>query len=614
MTKLIKNNITTSDESSNRPIKVALIGLTMIQQSLMEFYFATSEGSQKYTAVLGKDAEAFITNFDELGSIEAWENLYAEEKKPTIVFSNQRKISDNYFYFPRPITPNLLIEAAASIQLLLQEKRPKQIIDQPAQLKVIKPQKDNLAFVSAESEIEGLAVPDELSFNVIANNDDTFTGDNANTLLSFDALNSTKETSNDETQTALDSLSALTLDKNNPNNELDYLASLEELTLESKANEALSFEALTTKEEDIEVKKAADVLDSLIIEENELALFELVDQNENPIKPTTKTPPNISPLESNSSIPEAPTPSDSHDNFSIENDKLSFDNNIIGQTKKSSDDEITSPDELQLFIDELSDKDSQQDKKQQSTQSSLKKKKERQRWIQLCGRHRNEEYENDGAGNTRFKLEETLLPFLSDTVSFTERANCWMELSYKPLSIIINPKDKLIYSNLSLDNPIFVQICGKKIVEELIEFLEVNEEQVEKINSDQLNNKIYQYDLDYFIWTVSLLVSRGRLPENSNPEMPISIINWLSLNKVEKFPYIMQIAAVFNQHHASLNEVATWMTLPKRYVYSFYNGILALEMIDKSPKTSTKQDLINMGSNKEKHNSMLKNILFKKTI
>ncbi|MCK5895913.1 MAG: hypothetical protein KAG20_03850 [Cocleimonas sp.] len=614
MTKLIKNNITTSDESSNRPIKVALIGLTMIQQSLMEFYFATNEGSQKYTAVLGKDAEAFITNFDELGSIEAWENLYAEEKKPTIVFSNQRKISDNYFYFPRPITPNLLIEAAASIQLLLQEKRPKQIIDQPAQLKVIKPQKDNLAFVSAESEIEGLAVPDELSFNVIANNDDTFTGDNANTLLSFDALNSTKETSNDETQTALDSLSALTLDKNNPNNELDYLASLEELTLESKANEALSFEALTTKEEDIEVKKAADVLDSLIIEENELALFELVDQNENPIKPTTKTPPNISPLESSSSIPEAPTPSDSHDNFSIENDKLSFDNNIIGQTKKSSDDEITSPDELQLFIDELSDKDSQQDKKQQSTQSSLKKKKERQRWIQLCGRHRNEEYENDGAGNTRFKLEETLLPFLSDTVSFTERANCWMELSYKPLSIIINPKDKLIYSNLSLDNPIFVQICGKKIVEELIEFLEVNEEQVEKINSDQLNNKIYQYDLDYFIWTVSLLVSRGRLPENSNPEMPISIINWLSLNKVEKFPYIMQIAAVFNQHHASLNEVATWMTLPKRYVYSFYNGILALEMIDKSPKTSTKQDLINMGSNKEKHNSMLKNILFKKII
>jgi DNA-binding ferritin-like protein (Dps family) len=108
MTTRRPNDIT-SNENNKTPIKVALSGLTMIQQALLEFYFATQEGAQKYTEVLGKDAEAFITNFDEQGAIEAWENLYAREKKPTLIFSDCHKTVNNYLYFPRPITPSLLL-------------------------------------------------------------------------------------------------------------------------------------------------------------------------------------------------------------------------------------------------------------------------------------------------------------------------------------------------------------------------------------------------------------------------------------------------------------------------------------------------------------------------
>jgi hypothetical protein len=119
MIKPIINNITTVSDMTKAPLKVALVGLTMIQRAILEFYFATQEGAQKFTEVLGKDAEAYITNFDELGAIEAWENLYAQENKPTLVLSNCRKDEKNYFYFPRPITPNSLQAAAELLNKFL---------------------------------------------------------------------------------------------------------------------------------------------------------------------------------------------------------------------------------------------------------------------------------------------------------------------------------------------------------------------------------------------------------------------------------------------------------------------------------------------------------------
>jgi hypothetical protein len=274
-------------------------------------------------------------------------------------------------------------------------------------------------------------------------------------------------------------------------------------------------------------------------------------------------------------------------------------------------DKFTSPEELQSFLDDLNEKDANQDPKDKKAIKLLHSNIEKLRWIHLCGKYKDDSYDKNAGGDTRFKLGATLFPYVADTVAFTERAECWMELSYKPLSLIINPDKNLIYSNLSLENPLFVQICRRNIVEELIEYLEVDEKYIEKIKTEQLESKLFSYDLRYFIWTLSLLVSHGRLPEGCNPDEKMRIINWLSLSKVEKFPYIMQIAAVFNQHHASLNEAASWMTLPKRYVYAFYNGVLALDMIDKKKEKSNKKKLIAMGSDKEKESS-LTNILFKK--
>ena len=741
MTKPIINNITTAGDTTKTPIKVALVGLTMIQQAILEFYFATQEGSQKFTEVLGKDAEAYITNFDEQGAIDAWENLYAQENKPTLVLSNCRKDDGNYFYFPRPITPNGLLEGVGLINKLLGNNDPNTVqkLDEPSiaelntdhdfnelvlEKEVVADTKpDDLGLFEGVLD-EELNSPEELSYSS-ESEELTMLEESLDTIS--DGLNSLEKPTAETGAKELNSLEELTLDTeseefntleeslNTETEELvssgnldfssqreeknlaealsldtisDGLNSLDELTAETGAKELNSLEelildteseefntleeSLNTETEELvssgnldfssqrEEKNLAEALsldtisdglnsldeltaetgakelnslEELILdtENDELMFAEKPDESVSFVDFTPDDNAQINSLLDdkelsldkvvNESVKSKIVDKTGHqDSIEIENTDLSFgnilvDNQMPSPTKEvHEEDEFTSPEDLQSFLDELSEKNAKQESENKKiVKPSNKKSAEQQRWIQLCGKYKDDSYEKKSGINTRFKIEDTLLPYVADTVSFTERAECWMELSYNPLSIIINPEEKLVYSSLSLEDPLFVQICSGNMVEELIEYLEVDAERIEEINNGQLKNKLFSYDLRYFIWSVSLLISHGRLPEECNPDERISIINWLSLNKVEKFPYIMQIAAVFNQHHASLNEAAAWMTLPKHYVYAFYNGVLALDMINKKPKKSNKKKLITRG-NKEKHESAIKSILFKKII
>jgi len=584
------NDTTILTSNIKTPIKVALVGLTMIQQALLKFYFATQEGAQRYVEVLGKDADAYITNFDEQGAIEAWENLYSQENKPTLVLSDCRKTVNHYLYFPRPITPNILIDASEAIHDVL-------IMDKPEDLMAaldIKIEPEELKVESNKLNEPKVVVNELLTTTSAEHSFDSF--------LTNKPENSKTDLLSAEPKPIISEITLAPKEKPNKLDEVDIFGEfilgenqIDFSLAEQKGSSDNSSDSSDSSDNSRD-SKTNSLLSELELElDVDLKLEEISKQTKPQKKPST------------------------------DNSLLSFDSNrlesasppsreITEQSNDKPDDKLTSSDELQSLLDELNDKKAQpkeQKKIKKTLISTHTKKKEQQRWKQLCGTYSNNDYQKNTNSSLYFKLEETLLPYIGDTVAFTERAECWMELAYKPLSIIINPEDKLVYCNLSLENPLFVQICSKSLLEELIEYLEVDSAYKKQIKDGQLNNKLFTYDLKYFTWSVSLLISHGRLPEGTDLDQPIGITNWLTLSKVERFPYIMQIAAVFNQHYASLNEVTTWMTLPKRYIYAFYNGVLAIDMIDKNAKTSKKK-LISRGTNDNNNDSLLKNLLFKK--
>lgn len=540
MTAITSSNTTTSANELTPPLKVALTGLTMIQQSLLEFYFETKEGKKQYVQVLGKDADAYITNFDESGSTEAWENLYAHEKKPTLVLSNHHKTIDNYIYIPKPITPIALESAFISLNKLLDKK----------------------LSISESSDF--------LAFSIDHHQNDT---DSIDTLLTVTHEENIPTPS--------------TIIPEEIKNELEIFPSFED---QEAQKDQQNFSELVIPN-----------LDDLNLEEEKPA------STQPSFEETIKTEEiNTTDID----LPIKPAEKDEFDEAS-----LSFIDNIE-EPKLNSD---MPSDDLEALLSELSQEDAKQkeqtstseDKPVESKKSIAKKKtKEEKRWDLLCGEYDDISYKISTPEETHFKAMNTLFSYLKDTIDFSKRSSCWMEVSYKYLSITIDPENKRIYSNISLEDKNFVYLCIKDMDEDQIELEEIDEQGITQFKQNKVNKKHFDYSFKSFLWTTSLITSHGRLPDEVNPDNKISINNWLSLKEVEKFPHIMQIAAVFNQHNASLNEVATWMNLPKRYVYAFYNGVEALNMIEKDSEKSNKESLISM--KKEEKESTFKKILFTK--
>ncbi|RTZ63885.1 MAG: hypothetical protein DSZ29_06300 [Aquificaceae bacterium] len=516
------------------PLKVALAGLTMIQQSLLEFYFETREGKKQYIQVLPKDADAYITNFDESGSAEAWNNLYGHEKKPTLVLSHQHKTTDNYIYIPKPITPIALENAVISLNELLHKK------------------------------------------SITSSSDD---------FLSFSIDHQSNSIAPHKNEESIAIPAITTVDKpDNIAKDLDELISFEEQEV-SRQHE--SFDKLA-------------ILDDLNLQDEKVDDTVLAFEDITNIEDITTDTPTFKEVPENNAF----------DEISI----LSTDNNseeIISNNETPSDD-------LDALLRELSEEDAKQKKqtsleeKTQKNQNTAVKQntKEESRWDILCGQYDDISYKINSDEETYFKLTDTLLPYLKDTINFSKRADCWMKISYKYLTVIIDPENKCIYSSISLEDRNFTYLCTKNIDEDQVELEEIDEQYITQIKQKNINTKHFNYSFEAFLWTTSLIVSHGRLPDHVNPDNRISINNWLSLKEVEKFPHIMQIAAVFNQHTASLNEVAKWMNLPKRYVYAFYNGVEALDLIEQSSEKSNKEGLITMM--KDEKESMLKKLLFTK--
>ncbi|MCK5901844.1 MAG: hypothetical protein KAG28_01735, partial [Cocleimonas sp.] len=191
MTALTSNDITVSHNNTTSPLNVALVGVTLIQQMLLEFYFATPEGVQKYTLVLANDAEAYITNFDEENAAEAWQNLHRDENKPTLVLSDHNEIKGHYLYLMTPLTPQGLFEAGCTLkQFSIRSSDKDQLIPASTPLFAEK----NSTKGSNLEQVEFISLPDEVVVDSLKSmtedvlNPNNVVNDVSDDLISFDDL------------------------------------------------------------------------------------------------------------------------------------------------------------------------------------------------------------------------------------------------------------------------------------------------------------------------------------------------------------------------------------------------------------------------------------------
>ncbi len=87
-------------------------------------------------------------------------------------------------------------------------------------------------------------------------------------------------------------------------------------------------------------------------------------------------------------------------------------------------------------------------------------------------------------------------------------------------------------------------------------------------------------DLEAFVWVSSLLTARGRLGRGVEVEQKISLKHWPNLTRLEQFPHIMRIAALWNQRPGTSLEIAGALDVPQRYVFAFHTAANALNLFE----------------------------------
>lgn len=155
---------------------------------------------------------------------------------------------------------------------------------------------------------------------------------------------------------------------------------------------------------------------------------------------------------------------------------------------------------------------------------------------------------------------------------------CAVEVIAFGLGVVIDPKNYKAYTatNESIlrplcllethDKPIFKKLPDNFLEQDLYTF---------KIKKEA---KLKPWDIDAFLWKVTLWSSRGRIPKDVNIKTPVYLKAWPNLTRFESIPHGIRIAALMQQGPARLTDIAKRLNIPQRYVFSFFAAAKTLNL------------------------------------
>ncbi|MEE9327570.1 MAG: hypothetical protein V3U71_09775 [Cocleimonas sp.] len=233
------------------------------------------------------------------------------------------------------------------------------------------------------------------------------------------------------------------------------------------------------------------------------------------------------------------------------------------------------------------------------------------RWAQLCGE--NDNIKKQDIKKLSYSSDEHMLLKLIQQIASTKKLQTIVRMKYNDIAIVIDRTVDTIYCNHSIRSEEYAEYCYESLDPNRIKVFELDESEIRSYRTKMESSPNMAHSIESFIWTTSLLTSRGRLLTKTDINRTVSLKTWPDLTRLEQMPYTMQIAAVLSKIPASLEEIAAQLQIPQRYVFAFYNGALALDMIEFDPKkfrtsTFSLNDLSKKGKNRGFFGRLLKRL------
>ncbi len=176
-----------------------------------------------------------------------------------------------------------------------------------------------------------------------------------------------------------------------------------------------------------------------------------------------------------------------------------------------------------------------------------------------------------------YQPDQMFLGALTAVYEISKNRGAVTKLNYLDYDVIIDPKSEKVFTAFS--DSLLRPLCLMNSTDKP-NFTELGDAfyDSETCDHELPNKKLHSHDTDAFIWKVALWTSRGRLPADTNLQLPVYLSEWPNFSHVEAFPHAMQITALLIKQPMTLHGIASTLGIPQRYAFAFYSATKALSI------------------------------------
>jgi hypothetical protein len=242
---------------------------------------------------------------------------------------------------------------------------------------------------------------------------------------------------------------------------------------------------------------------------------------------------------------------------------------------------------------------------------SVSNEEKQKRWKKLCGQLENIKNPNAWKKEVVFYTPENyLITSLQDALRLTTQSQQMVKIKYQSAKFYFIPDVTQAYSSIAIDSEEFESLCKSPVKKTDVVIHIMNVKEVELARSTLAAEPKSIFDLENFMWTAMLLTSSGKLHRNVDIRRRVMLKQWPNLSRIETFPHVFRIAALWKSDGFNMLEIAHNLQIPQRYVFSFYNACCILGLMEHDPaKLKGKMQSTSPNKNRGLFSRLLKRLI-----
>ncbi|MEN9501907.1 MAG: hypothetical protein RI964_1192 [Pseudomonadota bacterium] len=216
------------------------------------------------------------------------------------------------------------------------------------------------------------------------------------------------------------------------------------------------------------------------------------------------------------------------------------------------------------------------------SQTTISPEEAERRWKQLCGEQ--DDVQNPAtwkAEAVMFTPENYLLASILEAVKTARDTSQMVQIKLPSFDyVLIRPEVHYVYSTIDTRSDKFASLCNNPLQTGEIALHIPGGAELAQLEKQAENDTDATLDLEAFVWVCCLLTAKGRLARGVDINQKVALKHWPNLTRLEQFPHIMRISALWNQRPSTLFDIAKALNVPQRYVFSFYTAANTLNLFE----------------------------------